>query len=222
MLHTYSLIHDDLPCMDNDELRRGKPTCHRVYGETVATLAGDALQAAAFRTVLSAGDGGAWTAKAAFYLAEAASEQGMCGGQYLDTMETDKLRTGDELRTIHAGKTGALLRAACLMGVCAAAGHRPVGEEAFAAAREYAEQLGMAFQIQDDILDVTATTQVLGKPVGSDAANGKTTFVTLYGVDECRRMVMEHTQKAKAALVKAFPDTSFLCALADSLAARER
>lgn len=226
MLHTYSLIHDDLPCMDNDDLRRGKPTCHKVFGETVATLAGDALQAAAFRTVLSAE--GPWLdytsggpGKAAYFLAEAASEQGMCGGQYLDTVNDGMPHTEAELRTIHTGKTGALLRAACLMGICASAGRRKVDERSFEAAKKYAENLGMAFQIQDDILDVTATTEVLGKPAGSDAANQKTTFVTLLGVPACRRLVMEHTAKAKSALDGVFSDSGFLCWLADQLAERE-
>ena len=226
MLHTYSLIHDDLPCMDNDDLRRGKPTCHKVYGETVATLAGDALQAAAFRTVLAAKGpwensavSGPWAA--AHYLAEAASEQGMCGGQYLDTKGEGKPRTIEELRVIHAGKTGALLRAACLMGVCACAGKRDVDPRAFDAARAYAEHIGMAFQIQDDILDVTATTETLGKPVGSDEANQKTTFVTLLGVDVCKKLVLGHTDMAKAALDGVFIDHGFLCWLADQLANRE-
>ena len=226
MLHTYSLIHDDLPCMDNDDLRRGKPTCHIVFGETVATLAGDALQAAAFRTILAAEGpwensvlSGPWMA--AHYLAEAASEQGMCGGQYLDTLGDNGSRTVEELNVIHAGKTGALLRAACLMGVCACAGRRGVDPRAFDAAREYAEHLGMAFQIQDDILDVTATTEVLGKPVGSDEANQKTTFVTLLGVEACHDLVLEHTARAKDALRNVFSDCGFLCWLADQLAQRE-
>ena len=226
MLHTYSLIHDDLPCMDNDDLRRGKPTCHKVYGDTVATLAGDALQAAAFRTVLAAEGpwenstaSGPWAA--ARYLAEAASEQGMCGGQYLDTKDEEKPRTIEELNVIHAGKTGALLRAACLMGVCAAAGKRDVDSGAFDAAWEYAEHLGMAFQILDDVLDVTATTEALGKPVGSDEANRKTTFVTLLGVDACKNLVLEHTEQAKAAINGVFADCGFLCWLADLLANRD-
>lgn len=227
MLHTYSLIHDDLPCMDNDDLRRGKPTCHKVYGETVATLAGDALQAAAFRTVLSAP--GFWDNSAvsgplaaARYLAEAASERGMCGGQYLDTISEESVRTVDELNVIHAGKTGALLRAACLMGVCAAAGKGAVDRCAFDAAREYAEHLGMAFQIQDDILDVTGTAEILGKPVGSDAANQKSTFATLFGIERCRKLVLEHTKQAKAALADVFSDSGFLCWLADQLADRDK
>ncbi|MGM9607768.1 MAG: polyprenyl synthetase family protein [Oscillospiraceae bacterium] len=224
MLHTYSLIHDDLPCMDNDDLRRGKPTCHKVFGETVATLAGDALQAAAFRTVLTAD--GAWSdpsapGAAASILAQAAGENGMCGGQYLDTVGDGKPHTVEELKVIHAGKTGALLRAACLMGVIACSGYRKVDYRSFEAAKGYAENLGMAFQIQDDILDVTATTEVLGKPAGSDAANQKTTFVTLLGVPACRDLVREHTDRAKAALDGVFPDSGFLCWLADRLAERE-
>ena len=222
MLHTYSLIHDDLPCMDDDDLRRGKPTCHKVFGETVAVLAGDALQAAAFQTVLSAK--GPWMAgtpgMAAAFLAEAASEQGMCGGQYLDTVADGQPHTEAELRVIHAGKTGALLRAACLMGVCAGAGGARDG--VMDAAREYAENLGMAFQIQDDLLDVTATTETLGKPAGSDASNQKTTFATLLGAAACRELVLRHTDQAKAALEGVFPEPGFLCWLADELAERER
>ena len=227
MLHTYSLIHDDLPCMDNDDLRRGKPTCHKVYGETVATLAGDALQAAAFRTVLSVegpweNSAAAGPLAAAYYLAEAASERGMCGGQYLDTTSEDKPRSIEQLHLIHAGKTGALLRAACLMGVCASAGKRDVKPNAFEAAREYSEHLGMAFQIQDDILDVTATTETLGKPVGSDEANQKSTFVTLLGVDACKKLVLEHTEQAKSALIGVFDDVGFLFWMADQLANRDK
>lgn len=225
MLHTYSLIHDDLPCMDNDDLRRGKPTCHKAYGETVATLAGDALQAAAFRTVLCA-EGG-WSdpsvpGAAASILAQAAGENGMCGGQYLDTAGDGAPHTVEELKVIHANKTGALLRAACLMGVQACAGYRHVERRAFQAAVEYAENLGMAFQVQDDILDVTATTETLGKPAGSDQANAKTTFVTLLGVPACRELVREHTERAKSALHGGgFSDTGFLCWLTDRLAERE-
>ncbi len=226
MLHTYSLIHDDLPCMDNDDLRRGKPTCHKMFGECIATLAGDALQSAAFRTVLSAT--GPWEedstvpGKAALTLAEAAGELGMCDGQYWDTMGDGKPHTMEELTAIHNNKTGALLRAACEMGVLASSGHRKVDPCCLEAAREYATELGMAFQIQDDILDAVSTTETLGKPVGSDEANSKTTFVTLVGVESCRELVQQHTQKAKDALKKGvwLGDTGFLCWLADLLAQR--
>ena len=141
MLHTYSLIHDDLPCMDNDDLRRGRPTCHKVYGECIATLAGDALQAAAFSTVLSAkgnwsaGEGAA-RAYAAQNQAEAAGERGMCLGQYLDTIGDGKSRTAEELTEINDHKTGALLRAACMMGVAAAMGRRAVDHNCMTPARD--------------------------------------------------------------------------------------
>jgi len=221
MLHTYSLIHDDLPCMDNDDFRRGKPTCHKVYGECVATLAGDALQAAAFRTVLSGGTAAA-AAEAARLLAEAAGERGMCGGQYLDTEDETAPRTLEQLRVIHEKKTGALLRAACMMGVAAAAGNREVDGSCRKAAEDYAAALGMAFQIRDDMLDVIADENAFGKPVGSDAANGKTTYVTLLGLEECERQVRAYTADAIAALEegKWDGDTTFLRMLAERLAER--
>ena len=158
MLHTYSLIHDDLPCMDNDDLRRGKPTNHIIFGECTAALAGDALQAAAFQTVLSAEGtwrhgGAASKALAAKLLAEAAGLEGMCGGQYWDTLPVKAPRTVEQLTAINDKKTGALLRAACMMGVAASLGHRDVDSVCMEAAQNYATNLGLAFQIQDDLLD---------------------------------------------------------------------
>ena len=227
MLHTYSLIHDDLPCMDDDDLRRGRPTSHKVFGECIATLAGDALQAAAFQTVAcTAADWrrGGETAPglAAGVLARAAGEEGMCGGQYYDTMGDGKPHTEEELLQIHDKKTGALLRAACVMGVIASFGHREVEEKCFAAAKEYATKLGLAFQIRDDMLDVIATEEVLGKPIGSDAENEKTTYVTLLGLDGCAERVKRYTEEAKAALHSCSwgGDTAFLEQLADALATR--
>lgn len=230
MLHTYSLIHDDLPCMDNDDLRRGRPTNHKVYGECVATLAGDALQAAAFQTVLSAdgtwrhGGGAMSKALAARVLAEAAGEQGMCGGQYEDTLGDGQSHTEVELTAINDKKTGALLRAACLMGVAASMGRRAVDESCFNAARDYATNLGLAFQIRDDILDVIGDAAEFGKPIGSDASNEKTTYVTLLGTEECERRVLDYTEKAKAALDQGNwqGDTEFLRTLADVLAERQK
>lgn len=228
MLHTYSLIHDDLPCMDNDDLRRGKPTCHKVYGECVATLAGDALQAAAFQTVLFAkgpwrGEGKVVPAAAAGVLAAAAGVDGMCGGQYYDTVGDGAPHTEEELTAIHDKKTGALLRAACIMGVLASSGHRAVDDSCIDAARAYAVHLGLAFQIRDDVLDATSTTEVLGKPVGSDSANHKTTYVTLLGVKGCEERIMFHTQMAKDSLKqgKWRGDTQVLEWLADQLASRD-
>ena len=229
MLHTYSLIHDDLPCMDDDDLRRGRPTCHKVYGECIATLAGDALQAAAFSTVLSAkgnwsaGEGAA-RAYAAQILAEAAGERGMCLGQYLDTIGDGKSRTAEELTEINDHKTGALLRAACMMGVAAAMGRRAGDDICVTAAGDYAAYLGLAFQIRDDVLDVTATAEELGKPIGSDAANKKSTYVALLGRDECERRVLDYTERAKEALNTGEwkQKTEFLCTIADKLALRRR
>jgi len=218
MLHTYSLIHDDLPCMDNDDLRRGKPTCHVIYGETNAVLAGDALQAAAFRAVLTAGTEPATTVAMATALAEAVGEQGMCGGQYLDMEPQRDESDVQALSYLHSLKTGALLRAACLMGAyCGGA-----TEAQLQAAREYAENLGIAFQIRDDILDVTATTEELGKPAGSDAQEGKTTFATLLSVEVCEKLVAQHTEKAIAALDGKFADPGFLVWLAETLARRKK
>lgn len=228
MLHTYSLIHDDLPCMDNDDFRRGRPTNHKVYGECIATLAGDALQAEAFRTVLFAR--GPWENRerfaphiAAGILATAVGHNGMCGGQYLDTVKDGESHTLEELTAINNAKTGALLRAACIMGVVASSGHRQVDESCIAAAEEYATYLGHAFQIRDDVLDVTSTSETLGKSVGSDAANQKTTYVTLLGVEGCEARVAEYTQKARQALEKGKwqGDTAFLVWLADELEKRE-
>ena len=218
MLHTYSLIHDDLPCMDNDDLRRGKPTCHKVFGETNAILAGDALQSAAYGAVLSSPVAPERTAAMAKTLAFAAAEQGMCGGQYLDTSKEGLPVTEDELYEIHRRKTGALLRAACVMGVQCAGGTA----EQVSAAEDFAMNLGLAFQIRDDVLDTISTVDELGKPIGSDAAEKKTTFVSLLGVEECSRLVHEHTEKAKSAIAGLFSDTDFLCWLADVLADRRK
>ena len=221
MLHTYSLIHDDLPCMDNDDLRRGKPTCHKVYGECTAVLAGDALQAEAFsrlatsrRTQRVESNG-----EACAVLAQAAGAiQGICAGQYLD-MNGDN-QTEERLNLVQSWKTAALLKAACLLGLTASPVAPTMAQ--WKAAKEYAQGLGMAFQIRDDMLDEESTTQQLGKPVGSDRENGKVTYVTLYGLDSCQELVQRYTHRAKLAVQEAFPDSSeFLCALADALAKRD-
>ena len=228
MLHTYSLIHDDLPCMDNDDLRRGMPTNHKKFGECVAILAGDALQAAAFQTVLSAKGkwrhgGKAAVVMAAKILAEAAGETGMCGGQYWDTAGDGQPRTAEDLTDINNKKTGALLRAACMMGICASMGRREVDESCMDAAWHYATNLGLAFQIRDDVLDAVSTAEELGKPVGSDAANQKATYVNLLGVEACEALVLDYTVRAKEALDAGrwLGDTPFLRELADSLAVRK-
>ena len=220
LLHTYSLIHDDLPCMDNDDLRRGKPTNHKVFGECTATLAGDALQALAFQMVLDPPLPDGRTLRCARLLARAAGPEGICGGQQMDLEWEGRALSEEELLQIHLHKTAALIRAACLMGV-AAAGGTPEQEEAAAA---FADHLGLAFQIRDDILDVTSTEEELGKPIGSDAANEKTTYVTLYGPDRCEELVLEHTRAARQALEQTeWPgDPGFLLWLAEELARRSK
>ena len=220
MLHTYSLIHDDLPCMDDDDLRRGKPTCHVKYGEWLALLAGDALQTAAFeRLAASERTTPAANGRACGILARAAGRSGMCAGQYLDILEEGRALDVERLTQIHLRKTSALLEAACLLGLTASPAEPSEGQ--WAAAERYARELGLAFQIRDDMLDVESTEEELGKPIGSDAQNGKTTFVTLYGLERCRALVAEHTEQAKRSVEGAFGRPEFLCALADSLAKRK-
>ena len=216
MLHTYSLIHDDLPCMDNDDLRRGKPTNHVVYGECTATLAGDALQAEAFGTILRSELPAESRAECARILADAVGADGMCGGQFLDMIGENKLLTADELDEINSRKTGALLIAACTMGVAAAGGNEKQSE----AARRFGAAIGAAFQIRDDMLDVISTSEQLGKPIGSDAQEHKNTYMALYGAERCMKMIEKLTEVAKAALNEAFDDTAFLCDLADSMVNR--
>lgn len=220
MLHTYSLIHDDLPCMDDDDLRRGRPTCHKAFGECTATLAGDALQAAAFEWVLSApGAEEGMKAKMGLTLARAVGAAGMCGGQFLDMAAEGRQPSKAELTAIHEGKTAALLRAACQIGVLCAGARREL-DAMLDAARRYAEHLGLAFQIRDDLLDAIATTEELGKPVGSDRENGKHTFVTLLGREACDALVLEHTRLARQSLAQFGSRADFLLWLADELAGR--
>ena len=217
MVHTYSLIHDDLPCMDNDDLRRGKPTNHMVYGECTATLAGDALQAEAFRTILSTDLPADVRAECARLLAEAAGENGICGGQQLDMEGEGKVLTKEELMDINDRKTSAMIHAACLMGVTCGGGNT----QQRAAAAQYARALGLAFQIRDDMLDVISTEAELGKPIGSDAREGKNTFMALYGLERCSAYVHELSEEAAAAVSGAFTDSAFLQQLARSLADRK-
>lgn len=217
MLHTYSLIHDDLPCMDNDALRRGKPTNHIVYGECTATLAGDALQAEAFGTIARSQLPAEAIVTCVEILADAVGSDGMCAGQYLDMVGENKLLSEDELNDINSRKTGSLLTAACRMGVAAAGGNKAMLE----AAAQYGACVGAAFQIRDDILDVISTSEELGKPVGSDAQEQKNTYMALLGEDKCMQMIEKLTDQAKNAIAGAFEDTKFLCELADSMVTRK-
>lgn len=219
MLHTYSLIHDDLPCMDDDTLRRGKPTCHVVYGECTATLAGDALQAAAFGTLLTADLPPEILSVAGAVLARAAGEEGICGGQFLDMDGEGRKLNLEELTNIHTLKTAAMLKAAAEIGILAA-GDR-VGQDQREAALRYADAVGLAFQVRDDMLDCTSTAEVLGKPVFSDVTRGKNTFVSLIGLHACQALVREKTEEAIRAVEGNFSDTGFLKWFALWLAGRE-
>ena len=217
MIHTYSLIHDDLPCMDDDDYRRGRLSNHKVYGEAMATLAGDALLNRAFEVMLSQTAVTADRAMAAAgHIARCSGVYGMIGGQVQDLALEGKTATLEELREMVSLKTGALLQAACEGGAILAG----ATEEQREAARQYAAAIGLAFQIQDDILDVTGDQSVLGKAIGSDAANEKTTFVSVYGLEACRGMVRDLTLEALAA-ARVFPDDEYLKELALYLAQRK-
>lgn len=195
-VHTYSLIHDDLPCMDNDDMRRGMPTNHRVYGEAVALLAGDALLTGAFGLIASAGSedilNSGQRVDAIRILAQAAGLGGMVGGQVMDMEAEGSGLSREELDELHSRKTGALIRAAAAMGVVAAGASRDVA----GCVDDYARHLGVAFQIVDDVLDVTADQQLLGKPIGSDARNRKSTYVSLYGIEGAMAVAMERVLAA--------------------------
>ncbi len=214
MVHTYSLIHDDLPCMDNDDYRRGRLTNHKVFGEAGAVLAGDALLTAAFDTASHADAEPARARKVVQILAACAGEKGMVGGQQLD-LEGEHLCLDEAgIREIHRLKTGALISAACRMGVAAAGG----SEAQLKAADDYAEALGLAFQLRDDLLDVLGDAQKMGKATGMDGK--KNTLVSLLGVGACSQLIERYTKDAVAAL-GAFEDNGFLTRLAQRLADRE-
>ena len=213
MIHTYSLIHDDLPCMDNDDYRRGRLTNHKVYGEAIAVLAGDALLTAAFRFVASAPFSAEIRIRAVEVLSACAGELGMVGGQVLDMKSEDRQCTKQEVLDIQSRKTGALFRAACMLGVLAANGD----DQKLKAADDFAANFGLAFQIRDDVLDVIGSAEELGKAVGVDAV--KNTFVQLYGLDVCNEMVRSHTDEALKSL-KCFDDTLYMETLANDLISR--
>ena len=214
MIHTYSLIHDDLPCMDNDDFRRGRPTNHKVYGEAMAILAGDALLTDAFAVASTAQL--AEPADMAFAIAmlsECAGSLGMVGGQVLDIQAEQRECTEDDVLAIQDRKTGALINAACVLGAVAGG----ASEEQITAAAQFAAGLGLAFQIRDDMLDVIGTAEEMGKGVGTDAS--KNTFVRLYGLEKCEELVQKYTDFAISAL-DAFEDNGYLIELAKELTAR--
>ncbi|WP_322173042.1 polyprenyl synthetase family protein [Acutalibacter caecimuris] len=216
MVHTYSLIHDDLPCMDDDDLRRGRPTCHKAYGEAMALLAGDGLLTKAFEVALSFPDP-VQGAKAAAALALLAGHTGMVGGQCVDLAAAGREVDMELLRTMDSGKTVALIEAACRMG-CIAAG---AGQAELDAAGRYAQGVGMAFQIRDDILDVQGDAAKLGKNTGMDASRDKRNYVSLLGVPAAQSLAETYTAQAVEALDAFAGDRDFLRRLALDLAGRE-
>ena len=222
MIHTYSLIHDDLPCMDDDDYRRGKPSNHKVFGESMAVLAGDGLQSDAYALILDEENvrriGADRAAAAGRVLSRKSGAWGMVGGQTTDIMSEGKDVDVNTLRFMDQNKTSALIEAACMMG-CIAAGCTP---DQLSAAETYGYYIGIAFQIMDDILDVTSTTEELGKPVGSDSENKKSTYVSLLGIERCRELVAEYTARAIDALSAFDGDTTDLRGFALSLAQRKK
>ncbi len=211
MIHNYSLIHDDLPCMDDDDLRRGRPTNHKIFGEGIAVLAGDALLTDAFGVAAAANT--PRVGEAIAILSECAGSLGMVGGQVLDIMSEHRVCTEQEVLDIQSRKTGALINAACVLGVIAGNG----SEEKVAAAARFAGLLGLAFQIRDDMLDVIGNAKELGKATNADA--GKNTFVRLYGLEKCEELVQKYTDAAIDQL-SVFDDTQYIIDLSRYLTAR--
>ncbi len=216
MVHAYSLIHDDLPCMDNDDLRRGKPSCHKAFGEANALLAGDGLLTLAFETASDAALPGARVVEAVKTLSHAAGVFGMIGGQVIDLAGEGKQIDLQTLNLLYELKTGALLRASAKLG-CIAGG---ADSQMTAAADTYAKACGRAFQITDDILDVVGTAEKIGKPIGSDNQNHKTTYVTLFGVEGAKKAAEEQVGLAKKS-IEDLPDNQFLFWLADMILTRD-
>lgn len=216
MLHCYSLIHDDLPCMDNDDFRRGKPSCHKAFGEDTALLAGDALLTAAFECIANSSLSADKALKAVQKLSFAAGANGMIYGQELDLFFETKKATSSQLEQVHKHKTGCLINAAVQLGAIAAG----ASFETVQKLSDYAFSVGLAFQIVDDILDVTSSAEVLGKPVGSDSENEKNTFVTLFGIEKSSQMVAELTDKA-CKIIGNIENNEFLIYLAQNLSSRK-
>lgn len=220
-VHTYSLIHDDLPCMDNDDFRRGKPSNHKVYGEAFALLAGDGLLTAAFDIISESCENGLFSAEVAVeaihILARNAGSRGMIGGQVIDLLNEKKDDVDiEELMFMDSLKTGALIGAACVLGCVAA----QADIEKRVDAEEFARRIGLAFQIKDDILDVTSSFEKLGKPTGSDEQNGKSTYVKLLGVERCQKLVEKLTQDAMKILDE-FDNNEALIEYAEYLSKRD-
>ena len=220
-VHTYSLIHDDLPCMDNDDFRRGRPTCHKAFDEATALLAGDALLTFAFQLLSTQYANNPAVAHALTReLADAAGSHRLSGGQMEDLLAEKKNdATAEQLEFIHLNKTAAMIEAALVMGALCGGGH---SEKEMATVRRLGRELGLTFQIVDDILDATADTATLGKTAGKDAKADKTTFVKVHGLDGAKRHAATHTSTALAALAELPGDTNFLRQLTDSMLTRKK
>jgi len=217
MIHTYSLIHDDLPCMDNDDMRRGKPSCHKKFGEDTALLAGDTLLTEAFGVMAKADIPSERVVKGIEFLSHLSGLHGMIGGQVMDLQFEKKTPTAEQLIDMYSRKTSGLLIAAATLG-CIAAGK--YDQKTIENAKNYAREVGLAFQIIDDILDCTADEKLLGKPVGSDNENGKTTFVSIYGIEKSREIAKQYTEYAINVLNDFEGDKSNLLALTEYLLKR--
>ena len=220
LIHTFSLIHDDLPCMDNDDFRRGKPSCHKAFPENIALLAGDALNTLAFEVISQAALEERISAQTAVMLISVLSKsvgtQGMIGGQVIDLMCEGKEIDIETLNTLQSYKTGALIEAACVMGVILAGKYEMIPKAA-----EYASALGRAFQIVDDLLDVNGTFEELGKPIGSDSEQGKSTYVSVLGETRSKQIAAQLTMQALGHLSK-FENNQFLSELTDDLLTRKK
>lgn len=220
MIHTYSLIHDDLPCMDDDDMRRGKPSNHKVFGEAYALLAGDALLTNAFAVAASNKytDAKA-TARAVELIAEAAGDAGMIGGQFIDLEGEMRRLSLEELLMLHSHKTGKMIELSAVLG-CLAAGYGEESDE-FKCVRTYAQKIGLAFQVVDDILDVEGDEATVGKTLKSDAENQKTTFLSFFDIEKAKRYAQSLTQEAKIEISK-IDNSETLCALAEYLVTRNK
>lgn len=218
MIHTYSLIHDDLPCMDNDDLRRGKPTNHKIYGEALAILAGDGLLNEAMIIMIEQClDGDLSKIKASALISKASGAQGMIAGQICDILSEGKSISEEELLYMHRNKTGQLIKAAILSGAILGGAN----EEDITKLKEYGEKLGLAFQIKDDILDIIGDVNILGKNTKADECNNKTTFITMYGLEKCKEKCNTLTQECFEILKTINVSTKYLEGITEFLLKRE-
>lgn len=216
LIHAYSLVHDDLPCMDDDDLRRGRPTVHKAYDEATAMLVGDALQPLAFQLIANMPVAPALIVQAISALAKAAGSEGMVGGQAIDCASVDQQITIEQLRLMHSLKTGAMLEVSVLLGGIVVGASSTIRQSLF----DYAQVIGLAFQVMDDVLDVTADTATLGKTAGKDAADNKPTYVSILGLEESKQLLVDLKAKAHQAILPLGNGAQQLALLADFIVGR--